>query len=288
MQCAETGNAISDVYYQCETCKTTWGVIGFSTSSQTNGANCACGGNIEYFNLKVPDTGPARINLPNRQVPSYHPGSSSKVNDNVWLAVIALGAFATVTIGSIATLIFFANTKRNHLQWITVLISIGGMALWYPGNGEVFLGFSHNTGLSLMMLNLMGLVFAVIVMVKHASGSTEAQSKSSFGFPAGHFETLEVDSELKDEELIQLVKTAVNDCEFLIEKDGEDTFPFHAKANVSGTSWGEKIIINLDGREITARSECAFFAQCFDWGKNKENVVRLLESLEKKIKTSVV
>jgi hypothetical protein len=170
MKCAETGNAISDVYYQCEECKTTWGVIGFSNSSQTQGANCTCGGKIEYFNLKVPDTGPATFSLPNNRVSSRHSSASSKMNDNAWFALIAIGAFAVVTVGSLATGIYFANTKKNHLQWITVLISIGCGALWFPRNGEVFMGFSHDAGLSLAMLNLMGLIFAVIALIKNKQG----------------------------------------------------------------------------------------------------------------------
>ena len=38
-------------------------------------------------------------------------------------------------------------------------------------------------------------------------------------------------------------------------------------------SWGEKIIIKInEDNSLNIKSKCSFPMQCFDWGKNKENV----------------
>lgn len=56
-----------------------------------------------------------------------------------------------------------------------------------------------------------------------------------------------------------------------------------ASVRANSLSWGEQITVSLtqgaEGADVVVRSECSFPLQIFDWGKNKENVERILRGL---------
>lgn len=48
---------------------------------------------------------------------------------------------------------------------------------------------------------------------------------------------------------------------------------FQANIPINASSWGEKLTVKiLPGGVLRAESKCVYPMQCFDWGKNKENV----------------
>ena len=54
-----------------------------------------------------------------------------------------------------------------------------------------------------------------------------------------------------------------------------------ASATMSAMSWGEKITVQfLPNGSISVCSACAFPLQLVDWGKNRQNVERLLEAIK--------
>lgn len=64
-----------------------------------------------------------------------------------------------------------------------------------------------------------------------------------------------------------------------------------ASVNTNWKSWGEKLTVHVDqvpdGTLVRIRSSCAFPLQIFDWGKNKENVLKVRAGLEPPVRTKV-
>lgn len=54
----------------------------------------------------------------------------------------------------------------------------------------------------------------------------------------------------------------------------DDVDHFHASLVMNGLSWGETFTVSLGEGAVTVISSCVFPFQVFDWGKNKQNVVR--------------
>lgn len=53
-----------------------------------------------------------------------------------------------------------------------------------------------------------------------------------------------------------------------------------ASTPLSARSWSEHVQITLHSpHKLTITSQCAMPTQCFDWGKNRENVARLYQAL---------
>ena len=93
----------------------------------------------------------------------------------------------------------------------------------------------------------------------------------SFGFPAYHIENIQYKKEFSTEEIIDFIKITFQTSSFILENNTDRIV--YAKTQISGASWGEKIIIKINrDNSLNIKSKCSFPMQCFDWGKNKDNV----------------
>ena len=102
--------------------------------------------------------------------------------------------------------------------------------------------------------------------------------KMAFGFPAHHSDTRLFG--LAEAELSTVIETAFSNLGWQYK-----TLPnneFQASVAVNFSSWGEKLKVSmLAGGIVQAESKCMYPLQCFDWGKNKENVERLFAEIER-------
>jgi hypothetical protein len=99
----------------------------------------------------------------------------------------------------------------------------------------------------------------------------------AFGFPAYHTEELPgiADSSFQ-ERIIESIRA-------LGWKEGDrsdGTMTATTKTNI--WSWGEHILIRFHKHGATITSRCSSSIQCFDWGKNKSNVRKLLDEFGKR------
>jgi len=102
----------------------------------------------------------------------------------------------------------------------------------------------------------------------------------AFGFPAHHEETFTLNNSRED--FIKNLKACFNDLNWSVFNESTDIIIASNKINF--LSWGEKIIIKFfDNNNISVVSQCIFPIQCFDWGKNEQNVKSLLSLLNQKI-----
>ena len=93
----------------------------------------------------------------------------------------------------------------------------------------------------------------------------------SFGFPAYHVENIQYKSDFSTKKIIDSIKNTIQTRSFILENNTDRIV--YAKTQISGLSWGEKIIIKInEDNSLNIKSKCSFPMQCFDWGKNKENV----------------
>ena len=103
----------------------------------------------------------------------------------------------------------------------------------------------------------------------------------AFGFPAYHEET--IDLEIPRNEIISFLKPIVGSLSWAIIEYTEN----HIKV-ISNTGlfeeYGQYITITiLPSGSIHVRSNNSVFLQCFDWGKNKKNVHKLLSAINGKL-----
>ena len=99
----------------------------------------------------------------------------------------------------------------------------------------------------------------------------------SFGFPAYHTENYH--PKVADKDTGEVVRRALRNLSWSIRE--ETSNHILALTSMNLRSWGEKIHINfLPDGSISITSECALLTQCFDWGKNKKNVTRLLDQIQ--------
>ena len=105
----------------------------------------------------------------------------------------------------------------------------------------------------------------------------------SFGFPAYHIENIQYKKEFSTEEIIDFIKITFQTSSFILENNTDRIV--YAKTQISGASWGEKIIIKInDDNSLNIKSKCSFPMQCFDWGKNKDNVNGFIAAFSNVIK----
>lgn len=73
-----------------------------------------------------------------------------------------------------------------------------------------------------------------------------------------------------------LTKATVH-CGFTVTRQDKTSGVIEAKTEFSDTSLGEKILIQLhkDGRTLL-KSKCILPTQLFSWGKNKQNINKIL------------
>lgn len=99
----------------------------------------------------------------------------------------------------------------------------------------------------------------------------------TFSFPAYHTEEIEV--EMKPAELRRAVCEALESLGWSISKRSKEAIS--ASTGINLLSWGEQILIEFgDDGSVSITSKCSLPTQCFDWGKNKSNVLKLIDELE--------
>ena len=99
----------------------------------------------------------------------------------------------------------------------------------------------------------------------------------AFGFPAYHTENYSLNDGPSN--LRATVKLALNAVSWSIRKESPDTIV--ASTSLSLLSWGERVIITfLSDESIAVTSECTWPIQCFDWGKNKANIKKIIAELK--------
>ena len=74
---------------------------------------------------------------------------------------------------------------------------------------------------------------------------------------------------------------------FRIKNNNEASGLIEAEKDISVRSWGEKIKITVTsstaGSQVNVESKAAYLLQAVDWGKNKENVQRILTDLDSRV-----
>lgn len=100
----------------------------------------------------------------------------------------------------------------------------------------------------------------------------------SFGFPA--YSTGSQSFNLRHQDLIDIVRKSLDAVGWRYEMPSPNEFV--ARNSVNLWSWGEKIFIavSVEGT-VTAKSQCMLVTQCFDWGKNSENVKTLFNVISR-------
>jgi hypothetical protein len=94
----------------------------------------------------------------------------------------------------------------------------------------------------------------------------------AFGFPAYHTEELEYTGSIPA--FRECVAVAIRSLGWSL-RDESDT-ELTGSTSVSLWSWGERITVRFHKGGASVTSCCALFTQCIDWGKNGQNVHRLL------------
>lgn len=98
----------------------------------------------------------------------------------------------------------------------------------------------------------------------------------AFGFPAKHIEYLDLNGIDKDVFLAAAVEAA-NRLGWNVSFVSETGFV--AYTQFSWSSWSEELKVKFEADTVTIKSECVV-GQLVDWGKNRNNVERLLEEIE--------
>ena len=85
---------------------------------------------------------------------------------------------------------------------------------------------------------------------------------------------------------------ALNALGFRIKNSNEANGLIEAEKDISVRSWGEKIKITVTSSggssQVNVESKAAYPLQAVDWGKNKENVQRILTDLDSRLASSSV
>ena len=80
---------------------------------------------------------------------------------------------------------------------------------------------------------------------------------------------------------------ALNALGFRIKNSNETSGLIEAEKDINVRSWGEKIKITVTsstaGSQVNVESKAAYPLQAVDWGKNKENVQRILTDLDSRV-----
>ncbi len=96
----------------------------------------------------------------------------------------------------------------------------------------------------------------------------------AFGFPAFHTEHFSPRSK-SNANLHGAVKETLAILTWPVNVESENQII--ASTGFNFRSWGERILINfLPDNSISITSQCSLPSQCFDWGKNRDNVSKFL------------
>lgn len=106
----------------------------------------------------------------------------------------------------------------------------------------------------------------------------------TFAFPAYHTERYSAGTG-RSSDLRAGVHAALQALAWGIEV--EESARIVASSNLNVYTWGERISVDfLPDDSVSITSKCALPTQCFDWGKNKANVVRLMTEIRKHVVAS--
>lgn len=100
----------------------------------------------------------------------------------------------------------------------------------------------------------------------------------SFGFPAYHTEHV---SCAPPASFRNLLDKTIRSLGWLVQYETEDNIT--ASTGFSLSSWGEHVSVRYNSLGYTVTSRCILITQCFDWGKNKSNVRRLISEINQHI-----
>ena len=100
----------------------------------------------------------------------------------------------------------------------------------------------------------------------------------SFGFPAWHTESV---SARIPPSFRNLLDKTIRSLGWLIVDETEDSMTASTGLNI--LSWGERVTIRHNSLGYTVSSRCVLVTQCFDWGKNKANVRKLIAEIHQQI-----
>ena len=98
-----------------------------------------------------------------------------------------------------------------------------------------------------------------------------------FGFPAYHEEKIYL--EKSRNEIISFLKPIVGSLSWGIIEYTENHIEVISNETLLESDPQYITITILPSGSIHVRSKCSIFTQCFDWGKNKKNVHKLLSSI---------
>ena len=102
----------------------------------------------------------------------------------------------------------------------------------------------------------------------------------TFGFPAYHTERYSAGAALAD--LRSAVRATLNALSWSVRQETHDGIIGSTNMNIR--SWGEKIVITFQpDNSISVTSKCALPTQCFDWGKNKANVMKFIAEFRRRV-----
>ena len=91
----------------------------------------------------------------------------------------------------------------------------------------------------------------------------------TFAFPAYHRETIEPND--PGNNVHARVLTCLSGLKWSVSRNNPSQI--QATTSVNLWSWGEKIVIDIaESGTLSITSKCSLPTQCFDWGKNKNNV----------------
>ena len=99
----------------------------------------------------------------------------------------------------------------------------------------------------------------------------------AFGFPAYHTE-LYTPPDGHGRDLYTIVEQLIASRSWAIKERGPKRIK--ASTGLGFRSWGEHMFIDfLPNGKLSITSKCALVTQCFDWGKNQENVQQFIVDL---------
>lgn len=101
----------------------------------------------------------------------------------------------------------------------------------------------------------------------------------AFGFPAYHTERYDAQNDI---DLRSVAKETLAQLSWVLRTEG--SMEILASTSLNLRTWGEKVTIKFeDDRSISITSRCALPTQCFDWGKNRANVVKYIAALKQRV-----
>lgn len=100
----------------------------------------------------------------------------------------------------------------------------------------------------------------------------------AFGFPAYHTERCSVSTATAD--LRKAARETLFALSWSVREETHERIVGSTSINIR--SWGEKVFIQfLPDNSISVTSKSALPTTCFDWGKNKDNVVKFMAEFSK-------